>query len=63
MKRLTGSAFGVMEMSAKEMGELNGGIDWGKFLKGGGLVDLATEVVEHWSEIKVGFGSGYNAKI
>lgn len=63
MKKLALERIGVVEMTTEEKGQLNGGIDLPKFLKGGIATYVATQVISHWAEIKSGFIAGYNAKI
>lgn len=62
MKGLGLQNFGVQELDAKEMREIDGG-QLPKWVKGGAWGYLASQVIEHWAEIKDGFSKGYNAQI
>ncbi|QPH38202.1 bacteriocin [Pedobacter endophyticus] len=57
MKNLELENFGVQELDAREMKTIDGG-GWLRKL---GWGYLATEVIDHWDEIKKGFSNGWNA--
>ncbi|MBB6111024.1 hypothetical protein [Mucilaginibacter lappiensis] len=51
MKQMNLENFGVVEMHAKEMKEVEGGdIPWG---------DIGKYILDHWGEIKSGLASGW----
>jgi hypothetical protein len=54
------SKMGLVPMITAEMQVVDGG-EWPGWLKGIGIAGVASEIIEHWDEIKQGFKDGWNA--
>ncbi len=60
MKKVSFEQLGLVNLSAEETQEINGG-ELGPWLKKAGLVGLAYDVIDNWSTIKKGFLAGWNS--
>jgi hypothetical protein len=60
MKKVSFEQLGLVNLSMEEFQEINGGA-WPKWLKGVTWVTVASEVIDHWDEIKKGLKEGWDS--
>ncbi|HLD53029.1 MAG TPA: hypothetical protein VJA82_06990 [Sediminibacterium sp.] len=60
MKKVSFEQLGLVNLSAEETQEINGG-EIGTWLKKAGIAGLAYDVIDNWSTIKKGFLAGWNS--
>ena len=50
----------LVELNAQEIMKIEGGA-WPKWVKGGLIGYIASELIDNWDDFEKGFSSGYNA--
>ena len=60
MKKVSFEQLGLVNLSAEETQDINGG-ELGPWHKKAGLAGLAYDVIDNWSTIKKGFLAGWNS--
>ena len=58
MKNL--KSLNLVELNAQEIMKIEGGA-WPKWVKGGLIGYIASELIDNWDDFEKGFSSGYNA--
>jgi hypothetical protein len=61
MKKVSFEQLGLVNLSAEETQEINGGGEFSTWFKKAGGVGLVVDIIDNWSTIKKSFLAGWNS--